>query len=116
MSVRTIDIAYDYLKSLKHSATFKELWEVVRTELNFDDSQARRKMSQFYTDLSLDGRFTALANNEWDLKSNHKFDEVFIDTEKLVDEDSDDEDEDSGGSDEEEEELDLDDELKEDDE
>lgn len=87
MSVRTIDVAYDYLKSQKHSISFKNLWQVVKEELGFDESQAQKKISQFYTDLSLDARFTSLANNEWDLKSNHKFDEVFIDTADLVDDD-----------------------------
>ena len=91
MSVRTIDVAYDHLKSQKHSVSFRDLWQVVREELGFDEKQSQKKISQFYTDLTLDGRFIALDNNEWDLKSNHKFDEVFIDTAELVDDDSDDE-------------------------
>ncbi len=90
MSGRTIDVAYDYLKAQKRSIPFKELWSVVKDECGFDDKQAQRKISQFYTDLSLDGRFTSLENNEWDLKSNHKFDEVFIDSSSLMD-DSDEE-------------------------
>ena len=93
MSVRTIDVAYDYLKAQKRSVSFRDLWQVVKDQLGFNDAQAQKKISQFYTDLTLDGRFTSLANNVWDLKSNHKFDEVFIDTANLVDEDSDDEDE-----------------------
>ena len=93
MSVRTIDVAYDYLKAQRHSVSFRDLWQVVKFELGFNDAQAQRKISQFYTDLTLDGRFTSLENNEWDLKSNHKFDEVYIDTTTLVDEDSEEEDE-----------------------
>ncbi len=91
LSVRTIDVAYDYLKAQKHSVSFRDLWQVVKRELGFDDNQAQRKISQFYTDLSLDGRFTNLENNEWDLKSNHRFTDVFIDTENLIDDDSEDE-------------------------
>ncbi len=91
MSVRTIDVAYDYLKNQKHSVSFKDLWQVVKEQLGFDENQAQKKISQFYTDLSLDGRFTSLANNEWDLKSNHKFDEVFVDTTDLIDDDVDEE-------------------------
>ena len=93
MSIRTIDVAYDYLKTQNHSVPFKQLWEVVRSELGFDESQSRKKISQFYTDLSLDSRFTALENNEWDLKKKHRFDETFIDTSALIDDDSDDEEE-----------------------
>ncbi len=93
MSVRTIDVAYDYLKAQKHSVSFRDLWQIVRTELGFNDVQAQKKISQFYTDLTLDGRFTSLENNVWDLKSNHKFDEVYIDTTTLVDEDPEEEEE-----------------------
>ena len=91
MSIRTIDVAYDYLKTQNHSVSFKQLWEVVRNEMGFDDNQARRKISQFYTDLTLDNRFTALDNNEWDLKKNHKFDETFINTSEFEEDDPDDE-------------------------
>lgn len=85
MSVRTIDVAYDYLKDQKHSVSFMDLWNIVKEQMGYTDQQAKNKISQFYTDLSLDGRFTSLENNEWDLKSNHKFDEVFIDTANLID-------------------------------
>ncbi len=105
MSARTIDVAYEYLKQAKHSVSFKDLWQEVRTQLNFDDEKAKRKIAQFYTDLSLDARFTALENNEWDLKSHHKFSEVFIDTANLIDEDTDEEEEEE--VEQEEEELDL---------
>ena len=100
MSVRTIDVAYDYLKAQKHSVSFRDLWQVVKAQLGFTDAQAQKKISQFYTDLTLDGRFTSLENNVWDLKSNHKFDEVFIDTANLLDEDPEDEEETEQDSDE----------------
>lgn len=89
MSVRTLDVAYDYLKSHKGSVSFRDLWKVVKEQMGYDDNKAQHKISQFYTDLSLDGRFTSLENNEWDLKSKHRFDEVVIDTESLMDDDSD---------------------------
>lgn len=92
MSVKTIDVAYDYLKVLNHSISFKELWQVVVDQMGYDENKAKKKISQFYTDLSLDSRFTPLENNVWDLKSNHKLSEVMFDTSALLDE-SDDEDE-----------------------
>ena len=92
MSVKTIDVAYDYLKTMNHSISFKELWKVVVDQLGYDEAQARKKISQFYTDLSLDARFTSLENNVWDLKSNHKLSEVLFDSSLLLDE-GDDEDE-----------------------
>ena len=34
MSVKTIDVAYDYLKTQNHSISFRDLWKkVVETEL-----------------------------------------------------------------------------------
>lgn len=92
MSIKTIDVAYDHLKALNHSASFKELWQKVVNEMGYDDTQAKKKISQFYTDLSLDSRFTPLDNNVWDLKSHQKLSEVLVDTSSFVDE-SDDEDE-----------------------
>ena len=59
--------------------------------INDIQAQAKKKISQFYTDLSLDSRFTPLQNNVWDLKSNHKLSEVLFDSSALLDE-SDDED------------------------
>ena len=91
MSVKTIDVAYDYLKTQNHSISFRDLWKKVVDEMGYDEAQAKKKISQFYTDLSLDSRFTPLQNNVWDLKSNHKLSEVLFDSSALLDE-SDDED------------------------
>lgn len=76
MSVRTVDIAYDYLNQKKTSVSFKELWEVVTNALGFDEKTARNKISHFYTDLTMDGRFTSGENNTWDLKSNSYYEEI----------------------------------------
>lgn len=37
------------------------------------------KESLFYTNITLDGRFITVGENNWDLRSRHKFDEVHID-------------------------------------
>ncbi|MBQ1757687.1 MAG: DNA-directed RNA polymerase subunit delta, partial [Erysipelotrichaceae bacterium] len=63
MSVKTIDVAYDYLKTQNHSISFRDLWKKVVDEMGYDEAQAKKKISQFYTDLSLDSRFTPLQNN-----------------------------------------------------
>ena len=97
MSVRTVDIAYDYLKQQKHSVSFKELWKVVVDALHFDDKTASHKISRFYTDLTMDGRFASLDHNEWDLKTHTRYEEINLqDDEDDIDEeeelDSEDED------------------------
>lgn len=89
MSVRTVDIAYDYLKQQNHSVSFKELWKVVIDQLHFDEKTAARKISRFYTDLTMDGRFATVENNDWDLKSHIRYQEINLQD----DEDNEDEDE-----------------------
>ena len=50
--------------------------------------------AEFYSDLSLlDNRFVQMANNQWDLRSRHTYDEVVIDTDAImIDEMSDEDD------------------------
>ena len=78
MSVRTVDIAYDYLKQQNHSVSFKELWKIVVESLHFDENTAAHKISRFYTDLTMDGRFASLENNEWDLKTHTRYEEITL--------------------------------------
>ena len=88
MSIRTVDIAYDYLKQQNHSVSFKELWGMVAEQLHFDEKSAANKMSRFYTDLTMDGRFASVEKNEWDLKSHIHYEEINL----QEDDDSEDED------------------------
>ena len=43
------------------------------------EEEAAAKVSRFYTNLMLDGRFVTLGENEWDLRIRHKFEKVHID-------------------------------------
>ena len=45
----------------------------------FDDIQKDDKESLFYTNITLDGRFITVGENNWDLRSRHKFSDVHID-------------------------------------
>ena len=86
MSVRTVDIAYDYLKQQNRSVSFKELWNVVVEALHFDEKTSANKISRFYTDLTMDGRFASLENNEWDLKTHTSYQEIQLQEEEDPDE------------------------------
>ena len=46
---------------------------------DFDEEEKDEKESLFYTNITLDGRFITIGENNWDLRSRHKFDEVHID-------------------------------------
>ncbi len=90
-----IDIAFDILTSRKTPLAFLKLYEKVAIISELDENQKKAKASQFYTDLSLDKRFTSLKNNRWDLTDRVKFSETYIHIdEHLIDLD-DDEDEDN---------------------
>lgn len=74
-----LDLAYDILVSKNAPISFKEMWEVITKQEGFSPEEAKSKMSRFYTNLSLDGRFVTLGENNWDLRSHHTFDKVHID-------------------------------------
>lgn len=74
-----VDVAYDVMLKEKRILRFDELFKLVCVELGFDDETSKSKVSKFYTNLSLDGRFVTLTNNTWDLRVNQTFDKVHID-------------------------------------
>lgn len=74
-----LDYAYDCVKASKGQVSFKDLWAYVVKEAGLDEETAARRVSSFYTNLMLDGRFVTLGENQWDLRSRHTFDKVHID-------------------------------------
>lgn len=79
MTKSNLDVAYDFISSQPEAVSFTELWAEVTRVQQLDEFQAKRLMGQFYTNLSLDGRFVTLGENTWDLRSRHTFDKVHID-------------------------------------
>ena len=65
----------------------------VAEELGFSEQEKMDKMAQFYTNLSLDGKFVVLQDNHWDLRERVSFDKVHIDMNEAYN-DIDEEDED----------------------
>lgn len=98
------DIAYNCLNTHKQAVDFLSLWGEVNNELKFDEAVARRKKSQFYSELMLDPRFVSFENNVWDLKSRYTFNETFVDTSSIGEDDAYDEETDNELEEEEEEE------------
>ena len=74
-----LDVAFDLIVNTGKEVSFKEIWEEVIRVQGYDEEIAKRLMGQFYTNLSLDGRFVTLGDNKWDLRSRHTFDKVHID-------------------------------------
>lgn len=76
-----IDYAHEVLEASKEPLSFKELFDkaVSLSGLELSKEETRHKMSNLYTQLSLDGRFIILTDNNWDLRSRHVYSQVHID-------------------------------------
>ena len=74
-----LDLAFDYVSQSKEQVSFKDLWAYVVEKAGLDEETAAKRVSSFYTNLMLDGRFVTLGENQWDLRSRHTFDKVHID-------------------------------------
>ena len=87
-----LDYGFDVLSGSKEPVKFIELFNkaVSLSGLELSEQDLKARMSKFYTQLSLDGRFITLTDNFWDLRSRHKFEQVHLD---MIDAYSDEEDE-----------------------
>ena len=76
-----LDYGFDVLSASKDPVKFIDLFnkalELSGLELN--EAELKIRMSKFYTQLSLDGRFITLTDNYWDLRSRHVFEQVHLD-------------------------------------
>lgn len=76
-----LDYGYDVLSASKEPLKFIDLFNqsLKLSGLEFSESELKVRMSRFYTQLSLDGRFITLTDNFWDLRSRHVFEQVHLD-------------------------------------
>jgi len=64
-----VEIAYEILKEKKEPLPFHELVDRIAELLELSPEQVRNRISQFYTDLNIDGRFINVGANTWGIKS-----------------------------------------------
>lgn len=95
-----VDVAFDLMSKKKKPVTFLKIWEEVSQVMGLNEQQAEDNIAQFYTDIAIDGRYVHMGDNKWDLRSRHTFNEVVVDTDSLIIDDSDDEDVDYDGEEE----------------
>lgn len=86
-----LDIAFDLMTKKKKAVDFYKLYEEVSEVKGYDASQAQEHQSLFYTSITLDGRFITIGENQWDLRSRHKFENVHIDMNDIYADTDDDE-------------------------
>ena len=75
MKKSMIEVAYQVLTNNDGAMPFVDLWKDVSQEMGFSQTQFEDNIAQFYTDLSLDGRFLNMSQNTWDLRSRHTYSE-----------------------------------------
>ena len=73
------DIAYDILSGKKRAIQFQKLWE----EVSKKTGASNDIIADFYSDLTLDSRFTQLKENKWDLVERRKFSESHVDISRI---------------------------------
>ena len=117
MAKSLLDYAYDYVSGQSQQSKFEDIWAYCVEQAGLTKEEANNKVSRFYTNLMLDGRFVTLGENEWDLRVRHKFEKVHIDMSEVYadvetyDEDSEEEEEEAEYNSEFEEEKNKDDDL-----
>lgn len=79
MAKSLLDHAYDYVSGQTQPSSFQDIWNYCVKEAGLTPEEAANKVSRFYTNLMLDGRFVTLGENQWDLRVRHKYESVHID-------------------------------------
>jgi DNA-directed RNA polymerase subunit delta len=74
-----LDVAFELMSKNKKATTFTDLYEQIAKTLAMNDDEKKSHLGEFYTELTLDGRFVALTDNSWDLRARHTYDKVHID-------------------------------------
>ena len=79
MAKSLLDYAYDFVSGQSQPSKFQDIWDYCVKEAGLSQDEANAKVSRFYTNLMLDGRFVTLGENQWDLRVRHKYESVHID-------------------------------------
>ena len=74
-----LDLTYEFIYSKRNQHRSLKFANISQKESGLTKEELDKKISRFYTNLVLDGRFVTLGENTWDLRSRHTFDKVHID-------------------------------------
>lgn len=75
MEMSFVQLAYEILTEMQSSLQFNEIVVRVQSAQNIA-SATEMNLGQYYTDLTTDGRFLALSDGAWDLRTRHRFEEI----------------------------------------
>ncbi len=71
-----IEVAHAILEESGEIIDFTELLLQIQDYLDLSDGLVEAKMTRFYTDLNIDGRFISLGDNRWGLRAWYAVDEI----------------------------------------
>lgn len=71
-----IEVAHTILSQRGDVTPFADLVNAVQEYLGKSDEEIRERLSQFYTDLNVDGSFISLGDNLWGLRSWYPYDSI----------------------------------------
>ncbi len=86
-----LDVAYELMTKKRKAVDFYKLWKEVSEIKGYNQEECEEKQSLFYTNITLDGRFITIGQNQWDLRKRHKFENVHIDMNDIYSNDESDE-------------------------
>ena len=79
-----IDIGFAILEDRKNSMTLPELFEEIQKLVGYSNEQMAARKPQFYTDMNIDGRFLAIAENQWGLREWYPVEQIEEETAPTV--------------------------------
>ena len=71
-----IEVAHAILAKSGEPMAFVDLANAVQSYLDKTDEEFRNRLSQFYTDLNVDGSFISLGENTWGLRTWYPFESI----------------------------------------
>ena len=71
-----IEVAHAILAKNGEPMPFVDLVNEIQTYLGKSDEEIRERLSQFYTDLNVDGSFISLGENTWGLRTWYPFESI----------------------------------------
>ena len=76
MKKSNLDVAFELISKKKRAVPFLKLWADVSSIQGLSEEESTKRMGQFLTQLSLDGRFISFANNTWNLRSRSAYSKI----------------------------------------
>ncbi|MBO9130105.1 DNA-directed RNA polymerase subunit delta [Bacillus sp. 165] len=71
-----IELAHAIMENRKQAITFSDVVSEVANILGLSEEQVVDKLSQFYTDLNIDGRFICIGEGRWGLRSWYPYEQI----------------------------------------